>query len=116
MKDRMDPEGVSSVGGRPRAVLIVLNGPEEGRAFFLSDQRIPLQDAILTVGAEEGVDVRINYDPQLKKRLWLILRDDGFEIREHLSNEASALKIAYGEPCRLGNTWIVVQEFKTGER
>lgn len=86
------------------AVLVVLNGPEEGREIPLCGDRV-------TLGSEEGADVRLRYDGRLEADHLLVLEKGGIAVVARGSGGGAEPRrpIDYGQPCRLGNTWIVVR-------
>lgn len=107
--------GPGGAGRHPWAVLSILNGPDDGTEVPLWVDPEPL-GATVTLGRDEGADVRIRYDPAVEGGATFVLGPTDFDVVTGGANAEGSLRkrVAYGTPCRVGNTWLVVRKGARG--
>lgn len=115
-----NPDRASGLGGagrQPWAVLSIVNGPDDGTEVPLWVEPEPLGGTV-TLGRDDGADVRIRHDPAVEGGATLVLGPADFELVTGGADAGGSLRkrVAYGTPCRVGNTWLVVRKCARGLR
>ena len=84
-------------------VIMIMNGPEDGRVFEISKERI-------SIGAADNDDIIIRSDPSLKETHAVLVRNNNqFKLIKNWPSETHDLLIQPGKCFTIGQTELLIK-------